>query len=566
MQCTKSTLAASIIKGAAMAVVALLALGAFAATPDVTKLKKPTVTFSGAPASAPDGFTFTVTATDESESGKTATITATGSCTVPPGSTGGAVTVTMTKSTGSCTVKASWAADATYAAATATQKTTATIGYAESVIYPFYSQSPDGITPSCNGMIMDKAGNIYGTTPGSAGTGTLSGGGAVFEVSPVEGGGWTEKVLFLFNPASTGFNGNYPCGALAFDSKGNLYGTTMGGGNLDACVGGGVTGCGTVYELTPSETGYWTPTLIYAFTGGNTDGFWPRAGVTLGNATGTILYGTTGCGGTGVLLGEGGECEIDGGVPIGAGTVYELAYTKPTKTNKGGWKDTVLLSFAGNESTTSGANVGGFSPLSGVLLKSGNLYGGTQSGGEGGGGVVYELEPGAGGWTENVLYNFCSQPNCGDGAGPMYGVPAMDSTGNLYGTGNYGGVYDKGAIWELVYSAATKTYTEKVLYSLGTNPNDGMNPSWGIVPYKNGWYGTTGGWNTSTCGTTFSLTYSANTGWQEKNLWQFGGQGDVCQVGFNQLIVDTKGNLFGMGFSGPEPNSTSGGVFEISPK
>ncbi|MGB8011774.1 MAG: choice-of-anchor tandem repeat GloVer-containing protein [Terriglobales bacterium] len=566
MQFTKPTASQSMMKTAVLTVVLFFASGAFANDFMPDTLLKPTVSFTGAPATASIADTFIVTATDESESGKTATITATGSCTVPAGSEGGTVTVTMTKSTGSCTLKASWAADAKYAAATATQKTTATIGYAESVIYPFYSQSPDGMTPSCNGMIMDKAGNIYGTTPGSAGTGTLGGGGAVFEVSPVEGGGWTEKVLFLFNPESTGFNGYYPCGTLAFDSKGNLYGTTMGGGNLDACVGGGTTGCGTVYELTPSETGYWTPTLIYAFNGGNTDGFWPRAGVTLGSTTATTLYGTTGCGGTGVLLGEGGECEIDGGVPVGAGTVYELAYTKPTKTNKGGWEETVLLSFAGNESTTSGANVGGFSPLSGVLLKSGNLYGGTQSGGEGGGGVVYELEPGAGGWTENVLYNFCSQPNCGDGAGPMYGVPAMDSTGNLYGTGNYGGVYDKGAIWELVSSAATKTYTEKVLYSFGTNLNDGTNPSWGIVPYKTGWYGTTGGSNTSTCGTAFSLAYSASTGWQENNLWQFNGQSDVCEVGYNQLIVDTKGNFYGMGMIGPGPNSLSGGVFEISPK
>ena len=105
-----------------------------------------------------------------------------------------------------------------------------------------------------------------------------------------------------------------------------------------------------------------------------------------------------------------------------------------------------------------------------------------------------------------------------------------------------------------------------MLYSFGTNPNDGTHPSWGVVPYKNGWVGTTGGWQGLTCGTAFELTYSAKTGWHETNLWQFGGQTDVCLVGFNQLIVDKSGNFYGMGYEDAAAGGGPGGVFEISPK
>ena len=547
MQVTKSTLAQSMLKASVLIVILFFAFGAFATDFMPDTLLKPTVTFGGAPATASITDSFTVTATDESESGKTATITATGSCTVPTGSTGGTVTVTMTKSTGSCTVKASWAADTKYAAATATQKTVAYLGYNESVIYPFFSQSPDGAQPGCNGMIMDTAGNIYGTTQAALPTG----GGAVFELSPAEGGGWAEKVLFLFNSESTGFNGYSPCGTLARDSKGNLYGTTLFGGDPSACVNraGGGLGCGTVYELSPTETGYWTPTLIYSFKGGNTDGFGPVAGVTLGNTSGTILYGTTTCGGTGVLVDLGGTCETNL-VPTGAGTVYELAYTKKTATNPGGWKETILYNFPGNPNS----GVYQLYPSTGLLLKNGSLYSSVSS-------YVYELQPGASGWTFNVLYE-------GANAGPQYGTLATDTAGNLYGTPSSEFGSNGAAVWELKYNSTAKTYTMQTLYTL--NGIHGDTISWGPIVYKNNLYATTGGQNSNACGTAFELTYSAKTGWQKTALWQFTGSQpnstDLCMVGYNQLIVDTKGNFYGMGMIGPGPTDSNGGVFEISPK
>ena len=79
----------------------------------------PTVTFTGAPASAPYKFTFDVSSTTNASSAPVITVSG-GSCSIS------GPTVNITKSTGTCTVQAKWAADANYLAATATQTTTIT--------------------------------------------------------------------------------------------------------------------------------------------------------------------------------------------------------------------------------------------------------------------------------------------------------------------------------------------------------------------------------------------------------------------------------------------------------
>lgn len=234
MKLTQSPLMQAMMTATVLTAIPFFAFGALATDFRPDTLLKPTVSFTGAPATAADHTTFQVTATDESESGKTATITATGSCSVPSGSTVGTVTVTMTLSTGTCTVKAAWAADTKYAAATAAQTTAAYLGYAESVIDLFDSQNyPDGIGPRGNGFIFDTAGNLYATV------GTASrdnGGGAIVELSPESGGIWKETVLYIFNPRSTGFNGYHPVGTLTMDSKGNFYGVTANGGTGNCSI------------------------------------------------------------------------------------------------------------------------------------------------------------------------------------------------------------------------------------------------------------------------------------------------------------------------------------------
>jgi len=91
-------------------------------------------------------------------------------------------------------------------------------------------------------LILDAAGNFYGTTS----TGGAHDWGTVFELTHKSGGGWTEKVLHSFN--KNGRDGTGPNAGVVFDAVGNLFGTTVGGGDTAKCGG---DGCGTVFEITP---------------------------------------------------------------------------------------------------------------------------------------------------------------------------------------------------------------------------------------------------------------------------------------------------------------------------
>jgi len=122
-------------------------------------------------------------------------------------------------------------------------------GWTETVLHNF-SAGQDGAIP--NGVILDSAGNLYGTTQGWFG-GTGDRFGKVFQLVP-SGSGWNENVLYTFQD---GADGAVPAAGLVMDQQGNLYGTTSGG------VAGGA---GTVFELSPSGGG-WTFNLLYSFSG-----------------------------------------------------------------------------------------------------------------------------------------------------------------------------------------------------------------------------------------------------------------------------------------------------------
>ena len=148
----------------------------------------------------------------------------------------------------------------------------------ESVIYNFQGTG-DGGHPASQ-LVADKAGNLYGTTSGGQAMGT------VFELTPLTGGQWVETTLHAF----TGPDGSGPAAGLIMDGKGNLFGTTLGGGNYDD---------GVVFELQPVSGG-WNFSVIHNFNYdgvNNFDGFWPAAPLSLdskGNLYGTTLQGGTG--------------------------------------------------------------------------------------------------------------------------------------------------------------------------------------------------------------------------------------------------------------------------------
>jgi uncharacterized repeat protein (TIGR03803 family) len=150
-----------------------------------------------------------------------------------------------------------------------------------SVLYEFGGGS-DGYAP-LGGLVLGKSGNLYGTTSGGGLDSWCSDGcGTVFQLLHPTGKrtAWTERVLYAFTGQD---DGSEPWGGVTFDKKGNLYGTTRYGGQLNA---------GTVFELSPVGGGEWTETVIHSFDSSK-EGYIPEARVVLdksGNIFGTTLF------------------------------------------------------------------------------------------------------------------------------------------------------------------------------------------------------------------------------------------------------------------------------------
>ena len=371
--------------------------------------------------------------------------------------------------------------------------------YTETILHTFKG-GKDGALPYGN-LLLDSNGAVWGTTYSSGASGAGFGG-IAFRLTP-SGGSWSETV---FNFPAT--DGSSAIGRLVLDSQGNLYGTTF---------EGGAYGVGAVFELTPVN-GRWRSKLIYSFQGG-TDGAFPREGL-ISDAAGN-LYGETGQGGTCATVG-------------GCGTVFAVI-----RQPNGRWRERVLYSFQNSPD--------GMEPYGGLTLDSaGNLYGTTISGGSSGFGTVFMLTPGAHGiWSESRIYSF-SGP---DGHLPQGGV-ILDSAGNVYGTAGVGGVNSQaGTVFEL--SPAQGTWTLIRQFTFKSNDPGGAYPASPLLLDQAGnLYGTTeeGGFNkpecSSGCGVAFQLTPTVGT-WTETVLHTFGtftGDGVAPSSG---LLMDSGGNLFG---------------------
>jgi len=178
------------------------------------------------------------------------------------------------------------------------------------------------------GLVLDKAGNLSGTTTdgGPAGDGT------VFKLTPPSGGkgAWKHATLLAF----TGINGIGPHGSLTLDAAGNLYG---------AAAQGGQFGHGAIFTLMPPAAGKtaWSGKVLFSFN--QTDGAYPNGGLVfdkMGNLYGTTASGTT---------------------IASYGTVFRLS---PPAAGKAAWTETTLFDF----DKTDGAN-----PDAGVILDAAGL-------------------------------------------------------------------------------------------------------------------------------------------------------------------------------------------------
>ena len=267
-----------------------------------------------------------------------------------------------------------------------------------------------GETPINSGVIMDKAGNLYGET---AGGGAL-GNGTIYELEHATTG-WKYRLLYSF---AGGTDGSFPSGGLIFDGQGNLYGTTANGGTAN--------NVGTVFELVKGAGGTWSEKVLYAFQGG-ADGVNPEAPVILdksGNLYGTTVYG----GDTACAQG------------YGCGEVFELM-----PAGNGIWTKSTLHAFTDTPD--------GHAPSAGLTFdKAGHLFGTTSNGGSAGTGCLFELVSQMGGWHESVVYSFT---NGNDGGYPSTPV-TIDSKGHLFGTASFGGQYTFGVAFEFSGVAASE--------------------------------------------------------------------------------------------------------------
>jgi uncharacterized repeat protein (TIGR03803 family) len=388
----------------------------------------------------------------------------------------------------------------------------------ERVLYTFQSGN-DAAFPMGT-LIADANNALYGTSTGGGLTF-----GTVYKLTP-SGSGYAENVLYAF---TGGIDGADPSAGLLGDSSGALYGTTSEGGNLNCNP---TVGCGTVYKLTPSGSGY-TKNTLYEFGSHPGDGKVPSSfGPLVADATGA-LYGTT----------------IAGGNKFG--TIFKLTLSGSIYT------ESIVHDFTGGN---------GAFPIGGMLLKGGALYGTSE--GNADGGSVWKLTPSGAGYRFKVLYAFKGAP---DGDNPD-GTPIADNSGALYGSTVAGGTgacsTGCGTVFRLTPSGSG--YTETILYSFQGVP-DGTNPIAGVIADSRGdLYGTTDlggstGYNNSCfpngCGTVFKLTPSGSV-YTETSFAFDDLDGSIAIAGLTRV----NGNLYGVTQSGYDGSPTTfyGIAFKIT--
>jgi uncharacterized repeat protein (TIGR03803 family) len=372
-----------------------------------------------------------------------------------------------------------------------------------------------------DGLVADRAGNLYGT----AEAGGEKGNGAIFEfVRPTAPGQqWTENILYSFQNES---DGRYPMGGLVFDQAGNLYGTTAYGGAAES---------GSVFELSPPAVagGAWTEITLHEFLRGN-DGGVPVCGVVL-DSRGN-LYGATYYGG-----------------PSNAGIIYELS---PPADPGQPWTETVLHVFNG-----SGSNYpSGAYPDGGLLLDpSGSLYGTTSGGGGDAWGLVFKLVPPAPGesnWREQILYTFT---NGSDGSIPV-GDLALGENGSFYGVAYEPGGFN-GFGYGMVYqmsppTASGATWTHQTIYTFADGGYDALPVT---LLYRGGaLYGTAAGVYGSN-GQVYELTQQAGA-WVKTTLHEFDGNDGTYPSG---RLVYSDGAYYGTTLSGGR--NGDGVFYEVVP-
>lgn len=358
-------------------------------------------------------------------------------------------------------------------------------------------------------LVQGVNGDLYGTAfnGGASYCGGI-GCGTVFEISPA-----SITAFYSFCSQPNCMDGNGPT-ALMQAANGNFYGTTYFGGAEASDCPSGLTGCGTVFEIT--RTGDLTTLYSFCSQSNCADGWGPLAGLVQG--TDGNFYGTTTFGGANT---NGSYCSN------GCGTIFEVTPTG---------KFTTLYSFCSQPNC-----IDGWEPVAGLVQGTdGNFYGTTERGGtvEGNNlGTVFEITP-AGKLT--TLHSFCSQTNCTDGEYPEAAL-VQATNGNFYGTTVGGGANSRGGtVFEITPAGQLTT-----LYSfcLQSDCTDGDSPN-GLIQASDGnFYDTTNVGGANGRGEIFEITPSG----QLTILYSFCSVTN-CDDGASPLagvMQDTDGTFYG---------------------
>ncbi len=342
-------------------------------------------------------------------------------------------------------------------------------------------------------------------------------------------------------------NGADPEAGVIEDSQGNLFGTT---------ASGGAYGYGTVFEVAAGTN---TLTTLVSFN--DADGYFPKGGLVedgQGNLFGTTYFGGASDDGTVFEVTAGTNAlttlvnfnSSNGSYPWGSlaednsGNVFGT-----TRTGGAVGYGTVFEVDTATSTLTTLVNFdssNGSYPISGVIAdSSGNLFGTTQNGGDFNKGTVFEVAAGTTNLTTLVSFNTA------DGATPQAGL-IVDSNGNLFGTTSGGGMFGAGT----VFSVATATSTLTTLVNF--NNTNGAYPAAGMAEDSNGnLFGTTNNGGASGDGTLFEVATGTNT-LTTVVSFNGGNSGDGPNAG---VIEDSSGNLFGTTYVGGAYGY--GTVFEV---
>ena len=358
-------------------------------------------------------------------------------------------------------------------------------------------------------LIMDAAGDLFGTSS----QGGSKGLGAVFEIIK-NGSGYSSAPTVL--ASFDGADGANPSSGLIMDAAGDLYGAT---------AGGGTNNDGALFEITKNSSGYSsTPVMLASFNGA--DGAEPGGSLIM-DAAGD-LFGSTELGGAN-----------------SDGSVFELDNTG------GGYSSTptVLASFDG---------INGLYPSSSLIMDAtGDLFGTTIEAGANGDGTVFEIAKTDSGYssTPMLLASFG-----GTDGRYLSSSLIIDATGDFFGTAEFGGANNSGAVFEIAKTSSGYSATPTVLASFdGTH---GVALQGGLIIDGTGdLFGTAAFGGASNDGALFEITKTAG-GYGDTPIMLASFNGSDGQGAIGSLLMDAAGDLFGTTDGGGA--KYDGVVFELA--